>query len=452
MKNKIIFLSILASFFIIQTEAQNRTTVNATSNEISDNLDLRAVASIFGDSRNLEDFERRLNDPELQISNLDLNNDDEVDYLRVIESVEYNTHVVIIQSVLDRDVYQDVATIDIERDNYNRVQVQFIGNEYMYGPNYIYEPVYYSTPLIYASFWASNYRPYVSNWYWNYYPSYYYAWNPYPVYRYRSNINLCVNFHNSYNYVSYRRSNLAISLYNSRRSNAYERRYPNYAFTRRYSNYSNRYDLDQRRGTTRYNNNYSTNRNSTGRQYSTSPRRETQRDYSQNRANPSQNNASRDYRSNPSTSRQNTVTRDYSENRSAASRQNTPSRNYNQNNDATNSSRENNTPKAPNREYNPNNATNSSRGNNTQRTENRAYEQNNAGNPRQNQTQQSPITRSYSPRQESNSQGMQNARENSQNRGAISTPGAPAQRAESNRGNNGRGESNNSSRNNNRRI
>ena len=147
------------------------------SNEISDNLDLRAVASVFGDSRNLEDFERRLNDPELQISNLDLNNDNEVDYLRVIETVEYNTHVVIIQSVLDRDVYQDVATIDIERSN-NRVQVQFIGNEYLYGPNYIYEPIYYSTPHIYASFWISNYRPYISNWYWNYYPSYFYAWNP----------------------------------------------------------------------------------------------------------------------------------------------------------------------------------------------------------------------------------------------------------------------------------
>jgi cystathionine beta-lyase family protein involved in aluminum resistance len=74
------------------------------NSEISDNLDLRAVASIFGDSRNLQDFERRLNDPELQISNLDLNNDNEVDYLRVIETVENRTHVIIIQSILDNDV------------------------------------------------------------------------------------------------------------------------------------------------------------------------------------------------------------------------------------------------------------------------------------------------------------------------------------------------------------
>jgi cystathionine beta-lyase family protein involved in aluminum resistance len=56
-----------------------------------------------------------LNDPELQISNLDLNNDNEVDYLRVIETVENRTHVIIIQSILDNDVYQDVATIDVEK-------------------------------------------------------------------------------------------------------------------------------------------------------------------------------------------------------------------------------------------------------------------------------------------------------------------------------------------------
>jgi hypothetical protein len=107
----------IESFTVVSTQiqAQNRTSVNAMNSEISDNLDLRAVASIFGDSRNLQDFERRLNDPELQISNLDLNNDNEVDYLRVIETVENRTHVIIIQSILDNDVYQDVATIDVEK-------------------------------------------------------------------------------------------------------------------------------------------------------------------------------------------------------------------------------------------------------------------------------------------------------------------------------------------------
>ena len=109
-----LLLSTLMSFLFLSSLAQDRTLVNAASSEISDNLDLRAVASIFGDSRDLEDFERRLNDPKNQISNLDLNNDNQVDYLRVIESVEGNTHLIVLQSVLGKDLFQDVATVEVE--------------------------------------------------------------------------------------------------------------------------------------------------------------------------------------------------------------------------------------------------------------------------------------------------------------------------------------------------
>ena len=165
MKTKILSLAFLSVCSIASVFGQDRTTVTANNSDISDNLDLRAVASIFGDSRDLEDFERRLNDPKTQISNLDLNGDNRVDYLRVIESVERNAHLIIIQSVLALETFQDIATVEVERDNYNRVQVQVVGNVYMYGNNYIYEPVYAYTPVIYNSFWAGNYRPYNSSYY-----------------------------------------------------------------------------------------------------------------------------------------------------------------------------------------------------------------------------------------------------------------------------------------------
>lgn len=247
MKTKIFTLALFASLIATKNFAQDRTTVNATSSEISDNLDLRAVASIFGDSDDLNDFEKRLNDPKLQISNLDLNNDNEVDYLRVIESVEGRTHLIIVQAVLERDVFQDVATVEVERDEHNRVQVQVVGDVYMYGNDYIYEPVYVHTPIIYASFWTNHYRPYYSSWYWGYYPTYYYAWNPYPVFRYRNNINICINVNNHYNYVNVRRSRTATAMYNTRRSNGYERQHPNRSFANRNNRVSNRYELDQTR-------------------------------------------------------------------------------------------------------------------------------------------------------------------------------------------------------------
>jgi putative cell wall-binding protein len=94
MKTKILTLALLSIVSITSVFAQDRTTVTANNSEISDNLDLRAVASIFGDSKDLADFERRLNNPEVPISNLDLNGDNQVDYLRVIETVEGNAHLI----------------------------------------------------------------------------------------------------------------------------------------------------------------------------------------------------------------------------------------------------------------------------------------------------------------------------------------------------------------------
>ena len=329
MKAQLLILTLLTSVFATQIEAQNRTTINAANSEISDNLDLRAVASIFGESNNLQDFERRLNDPKLQISNLDLNNDHEVDYLRVFETIENRTHVIIIQAVLDRDLYQDIATIEVEKDNYNKVHLQVVGNTYLYGQNYIYEPIYFNTPLIYASFWLSNYRPYNSIWNWNYYPSYYYSWNPLAIFRYRNNIYNSLNTYNQYNYVNYRRSNRAYKIYNPKRSNGYERQHPDYSFSRRNSGVNNRYELEQsrtiRNGVSNNEARYYPNRNESQR-LAVSKTNQSQRNSSQNRTETPKVN----------TQQRTQYQKDYSQNRTQTSRENTqqrtqPQRDYLQN-------------------------------------------------------------------------------------------------------------------------
>jgi hypothetical protein len=251
MKTKIISFAFIAFFFANPIFAQDKTTINASNSEISDNLDLKAVASIFGESKNLEDFERRLNDPKLKISNLDLNYDNQVDYLRVIESIEGRTHLIIIQAILEKDVFQDVATIEVEKDDNNRMQVQVVGDVYMYGNNYIYEPVYVRTPIIFTYLWVSNYRPYYSSWNWGFYPSFYYYWHPFPIYKYRKNVRTCINYNHRYNYVNVRRSAVAINLHRNLRANSYEVRNPERSFGRRNSSVSNRYELDQNRASTR---------------------------------------------------------------------------------------------------------------------------------------------------------------------------------------------------------
>lgn len=245
---KLFTLAFLLSASIMSLFAQDKTTVTATNSEISDNLDLRAIATIFGESSDLEDFEKRINDPKAQISNLDLNNDNYVDYLRIIESIEGNDHIIVIQSVIDKDLYQDVATIEVQRDSNNKVQVQVVGDVYMYGENYIYEPVYVHTPVIYNTFWVHNYRPYYSSWYWNYYPSYYSYWNPFPIFRYRNHINVYIGgYGHVYNYVNYRNCRVSYNAYYGRRANAYETRYPNRSFSHRNASVTNRYELDRTR-------------------------------------------------------------------------------------------------------------------------------------------------------------------------------------------------------------
>jgi hypothetical protein len=396
MKTPLLILALITSVFSTQIYGQNRTIVNAMNSEISDNLDLRVVASHFGDSRNLEDFERRLNDPKLQISNLDLNYDGQVDYLRVIEAIEKRTHIIIIQSVLNRDLYQDVATIEIEKTRNKNLRVQIVGNSFFYGTNYIYEPEYCYTPIIYSSFWIPNYRPYYSNWCWNYYPSYYYAWHTYPTFRYRYNVNICLNnySYNSYNYVHHRRGGSAAQAYNNRRANGYESQYPHHSFSNRNTTVPNRYELElvrnSRNNSSRNAIGYSQNRTENQRDIS-AQRQGSRVEYTPNRTEtPRQDAPQRDYSHNRTeTTRQAAPQRDNSQNRTETPRQDAPQRDYSQN--RTETPRQD----APQRDYS-HNRTETPR----QAAPQRDYSQNRTETPRQDAPQRDySQNRTETPRQ-----------------------------------------------------
>jgi hypothetical protein len=210
---------------------------------------LEAVASVFGDSKNLEDFEKRLNDPDSQISNLDLNNDNEVDYLRVVEAAEQDTHVVVVQAVIAPDQYQDVASIEVEKDSGGETRVQVVGDVYMYGPNYIIEPVYVRPPVVFSFFWGPYYRPYRSPYYWGYYPRYYRPWRPYPVHTYRRNVHVHVNVNHTYRHTTVRHSHNSVNIHNEIKRNDYGKQNPNQSFAARNAGVSNRAALERQRKT-----------------------------------------------------------------------------------------------------------------------------------------------------------------------------------------------------------
>lgn len=247
MKTSILSLiAILTIAYTVPGMAGQRIQIEALNDDISYSLDLKAIASIFGDSHNLEDFERRINDYDSRISNLDLNSDGDVDYLRVIETSENNTHLVVIQAVLDRDVYQDVATIVVERDRYRRSYVQIIGDPYIYGVNYIIEPVFYRTPRIYSWFWSLNYYRWKSPYHWGYYPRYYNHRRPIEINIYLSHVHGYINYNHHYRYSDSWRSDYAYQMYHSVSRCDYSNRYPERSYSKRNTEYSNRYEMDKK--------------------------------------------------------------------------------------------------------------------------------------------------------------------------------------------------------------
>lgn len=177
MKTGMFLLSVGLLLSTLWGRADETVTVTATSTDISENLDLKTVATLFGQAKDLEQFEQMLNNPDSAFSNLDLNGDGQVDYLRVIETADNTRHLVVIQAVLAKDVYQDVASIFVEKDPETQsVTVQVIGDEYIYGTNYIIEPVYVYRPYIYDWFWGPDWVCWYSPYYWDYWPGW---WHPY---------------------------------------------------------------------------------------------------------------------------------------------------------------------------------------------------------------------------------------------------------------------------------
>ena len=179
------------------------TRVVAADNDIALSLDLQAVGAAFAQSETVEEFEDLLNNSSYMLSNLDLNRDGYVDYLRVLETVEGYNHVILIQAVLAEDIYQDVATIVTQATQVNPY-IEVIGDPYIYGPNYIVRPVFVTTPLIYAHLLhVTAYRIWRSPWHWNHFPPHYR--HPAPIYHghYHAYINTFMRNHRYCHEVHY---------------------------------------------------------------------------------------------------------------------------------------------------------------------------------------------------------------------------------------------------------
>ncbi len=193
-----LIIALLALLCVATTGYALETAIAGSNSRIGDNLDLEAVASLFGEAESLEEFELNLNDPAKEVNNLDLNHDDEVDYLRVLEQGSADERKIVIQAVIGEDEYRDVATITVRKSADDSGSVQVVGATSMYGDDYVITPVYLYPPPLCASLWTLHYVRWHSPWRWGYYPPAFYPWRPRPVHIYRRSTAVYINHDNEY--------------------------------------------------------------------------------------------------------------------------------------------------------------------------------------------------------------------------------------------------------------
>lgn len=175
MKKPILLIALMASLaFLTTAQGEDSTTIVSSH---ADGLDLTAVSELFKETKNLEEFERTLNDPELGVNNLDLDGNGEVDFIRIVEEVAEDTHIIILQAAIGEDEFQDVATIEVEKsgDDYN---LQVHGNEVIYGSHYYIAPTHvhvHTWPII-GWIYRPVYRPYRSIFHFGHRPHW---WRPF---------------------------------------------------------------------------------------------------------------------------------------------------------------------------------------------------------------------------------------------------------------------------------
>jgi len=105
-----------------------------------DNLDLYAVLTLFQKSKTIEAFEKSLNDEKTGINNLDLDLDKKVDFIKVVTKQDGNAFAFTMQVDVTKTETQNIATILVNKDKNDKISIQAVGDEDIYGKDYVIEP------------------------------------------------------------------------------------------------------------------------------------------------------------------------------------------------------------------------------------------------------------------------------------------------------------------------
>ncbi len=233
----LVLATVLLSFTL---HAQDGSPADSTGLP-GDNFSLEGALELFKKAESLEGFEKALNTEDNDVNNLDLNEDGQIDYVRVIDRMEGDVHAIVLQVLVSASESQDVAVIEIEKDGAESATLQIVGDEDIYGQELIAEPyeeeatrkdgrhgpaMQFAPAYIVVNVWGWPavrfiYRPayvvYVSPWRWGVYPTWWRPLRPRPWGVYHARVR---PYHVHYRVVTTHRVVRAHKVYSGHRTHS----------------------------------------------------------------------------------------------------------------------------------------------------------------------------------------------------------------------------------------
>lgn len=191
----------LALFFMIGSLNLTAQTEEGATGLLGDNFSLEGAIDVFKNASSMEDFEAQLNNKDKSVNNLDLNDDGDIDYIRVEDHMDGDVHAIVLQALISEEESQDIAVIEIEKTGDESATLQIVGDVDLYGEDHFVEPFAeegsstgrgpspeYKISRIIVNVWMwpsvrfvyrPNYVVYRSPYRWRVYPRVWKPWRPF---------------------------------------------------------------------------------------------------------------------------------------------------------------------------------------------------------------------------------------------------------------------------------
>ena len=128
------------NLLLIATVFYTVSVYGQSSDLQGEDFDLEALPGVLEGISTFEELEEAINKEGNDVNNIDLDGDDEVDYVMIQMENDGDTYVAFLRVAMSDTEFQDIATIEMEKQSATTASFQIVGDESLYGADYILEP------------------------------------------------------------------------------------------------------------------------------------------------------------------------------------------------------------------------------------------------------------------------------------------------------------------------